>query len=193
MASSALGGKRNVKIFLLYLMQNVRIPLDFATLNDMVMQTDYVMYLDMAEAFHELLDDALIEMSDESIDESAEGGAPADEPRYVVTPKGRIVAEQLHSELLPTILDESLRCALRYLDFRRRGIKTHCSVTQCPDGTAEFYCSVEQDGKILFETRVSVDSMVRANQMEENFRARPEAIYKGMWSLLSGNVNYLFS
>ena len=46
---------------------------------------------------------------------------------------------------------------------------------------------------MLFETRVSVDSMTRARQMEDNFRARPEAIYKGMWSLLSGNVNYLFS
>jgi hypothetical protein len=183
MASSALGGKRNVKIFLLYLMQNVRIPLDFATLNDMVMQTDYVMYLDMAEAFHELLDDALIEVFNAS-----------EEPqRFVVTQKGRIVAEQLHSELLPTILDESLRCALRYLDFRRRGITTHCSVTPMPDGTAAFVCSIEQEGKVLFETRVSVDSMTRARQMEDNFRARPEAIYKGMWSLLSGNVNYLFS
>lgn len=189
MASSALGGKRNVKIFLLYLMQNVHIPLDFATLNDMVMQTDYVMYLDMAEAFHELLDDALIELSDEPVDDDA----PSDEPRYVVTAKGRIVAEQLHSELLPAILDESLRCALRFLDFRRRGIKTHCSATPCPDGSAEFFCSVEQNGKVLFETRVSVDSMMRAKQMEENFRTRPEAIYKGMWSLLSGNVNYLFS
>ena len=113
MASSALGGKRNVKIFLLYLMQNVRIPLDFATLNDMVMQTDYVMYLDMAEAFHELLDDALIEVSDAS-----------EEPqRYVVTSKGRIVAEQLHSELLPTILDESLRCAIASIEKSTGGIK----------------------------------------------------------------------
>ena len=189
MPSSALGGKRNVKIFLLYLMQNIRIPVDFATLNDMVMQTDYVMYLDMAEAFHELLDDKLIEVTSEHADD----GVPEDEPRYMVTAKGRIVAEQLHSELLPTILDESLRCALRYLDFRRRGIKTHCSVTQSEDGTADFYCSVEQNGKILFEIHMSVDSMVRARQMEDNFRTRPEAIYKGMWSLLSGKVNYLFS
>jgi hypothetical protein len=189
-ASSALGGKRNVKIFLLYLMQNIRIRVDFATLNDMVMQTDYVMYLDMAEAFHELLDDALIEVTDDYADDD---NIPKDEPRYTVTAKGRIVAEQLHSELLSTILDESLRCALRYLDFRRRGIKTHCSVTQGEDGTADFYCSVEQNGNILFETHMSVDSMLRARQMEENFRTRPEAIYKGMWSLLSGNVNYLFS
>jgi hypothetical protein len=29
--------------------------------------------------------------------------------------------------------------------------------------------------------------------MERNFRERPEAMYKGMWALLSGNVNCLFS
>ncbi len=193
MPSSALGGKRNVKIFLLYLMQNVRIPLDFATLNDMVMQTDYVMYLDMAEAFHELLDDGLITVANPDEVAPAEAGVPEDEPRYVVTAKGRIVAEELHSDVLPTILDESLRCALRYLDFRRRGITTHCTVTPSPDGGAEFFCSVEQNGKPLFETRVSVDSVMRARQMEENFRARPETIYKGMWTLLAGNVNYLFT
>ncbi len=190
MPVSAMGGKRNVKIFLLYLMQNVRIPLDFATLNDMVMQTDYVMYLDMAEAFHELLDAGLIERTYTDLPDD---GLPEDEPRYIVTPKGRMVAEQLHGELLPTILDESLRCALRYLDFRRRGITARCRVTPNPDGTADFVCALEQKGKVLFETSVSVDCMSRAKQMEENFRARPEVIYKGMWSLLTGNVNYIFT
>ena len=187
MPASALGGKRNVKIFILYLMQNVRYPLDFATLNDMVMQTDYVMYLDLAECFHEALDDGLI---CEVLADPEEENPPA---RYVVTEKGKMVAEQLHNELLPTILEESLSCALRYLDFRRRGIRTRCQVTPNADGTAEFFCAVEQNGVSIFETRVNVDSVVRARQMEENFRARPEAIYKGMWSLLCGNVNYLFS
>lgn len=193
MPSSALGGKRNVKIFLLYLMQNVRIPLDFATLNDMVMQTDYVMYLDMAEAFHEMLDDGLIAVADADELIPAEEGVPEDEPRYVATAKGHIVAEQLHSDILPTILEQSLSCALRYLDFRRRGITIHCTVTPLSEGGAEFFCSVEQNGKPLFETRMNVDSVARAKQMEENFRARPESIYKGMWTLLAGSVNYLFS
>ncbi len=193
MPSSAMGGKRNVKIFLLYLMQNVRIPLDFATLNDMVMQTDYVMYLDMAEAFHELVDDGLIDVVSDDVDIPKEQGVPEDEPRYVVSAKGALVAEQLHSDLLPTLLDESLRCALRYLDFRRRGITTHCKVTPKAGGGADFFCSVEQNGQALFEIHIDVDSLARAKQMEENFRARPETIYKGMWSLLSGNVNYLFT
>ena len=190
--SSAVGGKRNVKIFILYLMQNVRIPLDFVTLNDMIMQTDYIMYLDLAECFHEILDDGLIAQVPHELDGSDEDEKDPP-PRYVVTEKGKMVAEQLHSDLLPTILEESLRCALRYLDFRRRGIRTRCRVEPNPDGTAEFYCSVEQNDKPIFEVHVSVDSVVRARQMEDNFRANPENMYKGMWSLLCGNVNYLFS
>lgn len=189
--SSPLGGKRNVKIFILYLMQNIRLPVDFATLNDMVMQTDYVMYLDLAECFYEVLADGLI-CEIEPMD-----GDEADDrkklPRYVVTEKGKMVAEQLHSELLPTILEESLQCALRYLDFRQRGIRIRCRCTPNGDGTVEFYCAVEQLEKPTFEMRINVDSMVRAQQMENNFRAHPENIYKGMWALLCGNMNYLFS
>ena len=60
MASSAIGSKRNVKIFVLYLMENINYPLDYATLNDIIMQTDYVMYLDFAESFHEMMDASLI-------------------------------------------------------------------------------------------------------------------------------------
>ena len=57
---SMIGSMKNVKIFVLYLMENVGTPLSFVTLNDIVMQTDYIMYLDFAEAFHKMLDDGLI-------------------------------------------------------------------------------------------------------------------------------------
>jgi hypothetical protein len=190
--SSPLGGKRNVKIFILYLMQNIRFPVDFATLNDMVMQTDYVVYLDLAECFYEVLADGLIREVEEADEQDGEDNKKKP-PRYEVTEKGKMVAEQLHSELLPTILEESLRCALRYLDFRKRGIRLRCRCTPNGDGTVEFYCAVEQLEKPTFEMRVNVDSMVRARQMEDNFRAHPENIYKGMWALLCGNMNYLFS
>ena len=38
--ASNLGNKRNVKIFVLYLMENINYPRDFVTINDVVMQTD---------------------------------------------------------------------------------------------------------------------------------------------------------
>ena len=35
--ASLVGSKRNVKIFVLYLMQNINYPLDYVTINDIVM------------------------------------------------------------------------------------------------------------------------------------------------------------
>ena len=68
--------KRNVKIFVLYLMQNINYPLDYVALNDIIMQNDYVMYLDFAESFHEMLASELIEEVCRS---------EADVPMYLVT------------------------------------------------------------------------------------------------------------
>ena len=112
--ASPIGSMNNVKIFVLYLMRNINYPLDLVTVNDIVMQTDYIMYLDFAEAFHDMLDNGLIEEV---------GKNEAGEPLYSVTSRGAIVAEQLKSDLLPSILDHSLTCALRYLDFKRRGVR----------------------------------------------------------------------
>ena len=89
---SPVGNINNVKIFVLYLMENLNYPLDFVTLNDIVMQTDYVMYLDFAEAFHNMLDNGLINEIEEDDN---------DEKLYVITEKGRFVARELKSELLP--------------------------------------------------------------------------------------------
>ena len=98
--ASLVGDKRNVKIFVLYLMQNINYPMDFVTLNDIVMQNDYVMYLDFAESFYEMLDSGLVE----EICQTDDG-----DPMYMVTDKGRIVATELHSEILTSILSARLR------------------------------------------------------------------------------------
>ncbi len=186
--SSPIGSKRNVKIFVLYLMENIDYPLDFTTLNDIVMQTDYVMYLDFAEGFHEMLDAGLIlEYEDNG------------EKLYYVSDKGRCVAQELHSDILSSILDQSLACALRYLDFKKRGIEAHCSSEKRFDGKYDVTCTFTQkkpgdsgERNVIFTTTIVVDSFNRAERMKENFRERPEAIYRGVIALLSGNVNFLF-
>ena len=83
--SSPVGSKKNVKIFVLYLMENINYPLDYITLNDIVMQTDYVMYLDFAEGFHEMLNDGLIA----PVGEGGEGGCEL----YGVTQRARWLPE----------------------------------------------------------------------------------------------------
>ena len=178
---SVIGSKQNVKIFVLYLMENVGRPLDFVTLNDIVMQTDYVMYLDFAESFYKMLDDGLIERVTDGEQEA-----------FAITEKGRMVAESLHSDILSSILDKSLAAALNYLDFKRRGITASCSSARREDGRYDFHCSLTERGQVIYSTTLVVDSQDRAERLKENFRERPEVIYRGVHALLSGNINYLF-
>ena len=179
---SQIGGKRNVKIFVLYLMENINYPLDFFTINDIVMQTDYVMYLDFAEAFNEMLDGELIEKIELT-----------DGELYVVTEKGKCVARELSGDILSTILDQSLARALRYLDFKKRGIVCKCEINKCEDEDRyELSASFTENGKEIFLLKYAVDTLDRARRMKDNFYERPEAIYRGMFALMAGNVNYLF-
>lgn len=182
--ASQVGGKANVKIFVLYLMENINYPLDFITLNDIVMQTDYIMYLDFAESFGEMQDDKLVECV---------GNDEKGEKLFAVTDKGRIVAAELKSSLLDSILDQSLACALRYLNFKKRGIEAKCTVEPTEDGKYRVDCSFTEKGTEIFRTVLCVDSQSRAERMKANFRERPEAIFRGVNALLAGNVNYLFN
>lgn len=181
--SSTIGSKNNVKIFVLYLMRNINLPLDFSTLNDIVMQNDYVMYLDFAESFHEMLEADLIKVDGEN-----EYG----DPTYVVTAKGSLVGEQLKSDIIPSILNKSLECALRYLDFRKRGITVDCTWQHLPDCTYDATLWIYEKGKTVLNVTVNVDSEYRCREIRQNFRDRPEVMYRGIMALLCGKVDYLF-
>ena len=179
-----LRDKRNVKIFVLYLMQNINYPLDYVTLNDIVMQNDYVMYLDFAESFHEMLESELIEVACEN---------EVGDPMYIVTEKGRIVATELHSEILTSILDKSLECALRYLDFKKRNVKVTSKIVEREDGRYDVICVITEKDVVIMQNSVVVDNINRARRMEDNFRDHPEVVYKGVMALLSGNINFIFN
>ncbi len=178
-----ISDKRNVKIFVLYLMQNINYPLDFLTLNDIVMQNDYVLYLDFAESFHEMLDSGLIVEACES---------DAGDPMYMVSDKGMIVATELHSDILTSLLDKSLECALRYLNFKKRGIKVSSRIETRRDGKFELVCIIKEKDVVIMENHTVVDRLDRAKRMEDNFHDHPEGVYKGMMALLSGNLNFVF-
>lgn len=179
---SPIGSKNNVKIFVLYLMENINYPLDYVTINDIVMQTDYVMFLDFAESFNEMLDTGLIEEL-VNYDGSRE---------YVVTEKGRCVARELKSDLVASILDKSLASALRYIDFNRRGVEASSTITPREDGRYSLTCVLEEHKSEIFRVNLVVDNLDRVKRMKNNFMDRPEVIYRGVTALLAGNVNYLF-
>ena len=181
--SSPLGSKQNVTVFVLYLMQNVGYPLDFVTVNDIVRQTDYVAYLDFAESFSFMEDSGLVEQV---------GANDRGEPTYVVSAKGRMVVESMQGDILSSVLEESLTCALRYLDFQRRGVKASCRIRPNPDGGFDFTCTLTEKERVILSITLWTDTKARAERMENQVRSHPENTYRATLALMTGNVNYLF-
>jgi hypothetical protein len=46
---------------------------------------------------------------------------------------------------------------------------------------------------VIMQNSVVVDTINRAQRMEDNFRDHPEVVYKGVMALLSGNINFIFN
>ena len=183
--ASNIGDKRTVKIFVLYLLENINYPLELCTVSDIVMQTDYVMFLDFAESFNEMVDDGLVE---------AVGRTEAGDDLYIITDHGRTVAQTLKSDVLPAVLDKSLAAAFRYLDFARRGILSECEVINenAMTGECDVHVRMLEKKRVLFEATLHVDSKDRASRMQRHFAEKPDVIYRGFNALLSGNMDFLF-
>ncbi len=189
--------KNDIKIFILYLLKNLNYPLDFNTISDIVVQDEFVSYFDFAECFAELLDLGTIEqirVGDEVITEPAigENGRPEKKNElYRITKNGINVVEQLQSSLLNMIKDKSLKSAMRLLSFKSRGSDVKCVSSERPDGKYDLHCEVIENHSTLLEINLVVENKQQLDSMKYNFYERPEVVYRGVISLLTGDINYL--
>lgn len=188
--------KNDIKIFILYLLKNLNYPLDFNTISDIVVQDEYVNYFDFAECFAELLDSGNIEqlhapLPDEQQGNEARRSAKGNDDLYRITENGIQVVEQLQSNLLNMIKEKSLKSAMRLLSFKSRGSDVKCSYTERTDGKYDLKCEViERDCKLL-ELGLVIENKYQLDKMVYNFNQRPEVVYRGIISLLTGDINYL--
>jgi hypothetical protein len=175
--------KNDIKIFILYLMRSVGYPLDFSNINDIVVQDGIVNYFDFAECFAELIDSGNI--SETSVD--------GKEAIYSITEQGKNVADSLQSDLLMMIRERSLKSAMRYLSFKKRGSFIKCQSAELPDGTYSLCCRIVEEKEEIMNITLKVDNKNQLDRMIHNFEERPEAVYKGLMTVLTGEINYLIN
>ena len=113
----------DIKVFILYLMKNVGEPLEFTTVNDIVLQDEFVGYFDFAFCFSDLLDAGAI-VSEES------GGKTL----YSVSALGLETLESYEGSLLPVIKERALRSALRLIAFKRSGSRITTDINEVAGG-----------------------------------------------------------
>ncbi len=180
---SQLRDKNDIKIFILYLLRHIGYPLDFVSINDIVVQDGYVGYFDFVECFAELLETGnIVELPSEE-----EGK----EELYEITPQGVHVADNLDSRLLSSIREKSLKSALRLLSFRERGAKVKFDFQPMAGGRFTATCIISEKEEELMNVTLTLESSNQLERIRHNFYDKPEVVYKGVLAVLTGEVNYL--
>ena len=163
----------------MYLLKNIKEPLEFSTINDIVVQDGFVNYFDFAICFAELLEsNQITELK-------------GDKTLYVISPEGTEAVESVEDKIFVSVKEKALRSALRLLAFNRSGSRTRSRVEKAEKGY-KLICSIEDSEKTLLHIEVFLTDAHYAEKLRVNYDERAEIIYKGVLSLLSGEVNLLF-
>ena len=178
--SFTLRDKTEIKIFVLYLLMNAEEPVDFVTLHDMVVQDAVVGQFDFMDCFFELAETAAVQKIEMNGKEY-----------FTVTPSGREAARMLENDLSKSVRERALRSAKRYLQYRLRGTKARSRVVPLENGKFRLECECSDRDGVYMTTSVVLDTKRQAELMKYNFDDKNELVYKGLMSLLSGDINYL--
>lgn len=177
-----LRDKNDIKIFILYLLNNIGQPMEFSDINDIVVQDGLVGSIEFSECFAELLDVG-------NILEFVEEGTPY----YIISDKGIHVAENLSSELLGFIKSKSLKSALRLISFKKNGNSIETSARARGDGQFDFTCRILHKKEAIMDITLVVESEQQLELMRYRFNERPEVVYRGVLALLTGEVDFLLN
>ena len=107
---ASLKNKKDIKIFILYLLRYVGYPLSYVRLHDICVYDGIVASFDFTECLDELVDADNVLRTVDGSDEY-----------YSVTEQGERVSRALSSDLLRSIRETGKRAAMRLLDFDSDG------------------------------------------------------------------------
>ncbi len=187
--SGTINNPEHIKVFILYLLHKIGYPVTYNDLATIVIRDGYVDYFEFVENFHELLERELV-IKAPGADE-AKSQKPVDRESYTVSPNGRMIAKEYAGNvLLDSVREKSYVSALRHLSLEKRGAVVKHNIEQTGDGYI-FHCSIKDKDGLVFDLALRADSYSQVSKMLGNFEDRPDLIYRGLVSVLSGNVNYL--
>ena len=170
----------DLKVFLLFLLDNIRYPVEQSTVMAIVEENTDDISLDYEQSLRELVDSGHL-LFDE-ID---------NEKFYMISEKGREVATELYDSIDRTLREKSLKSAIKHISLERRGasIKSYIELTENRRYrvTMEAYDSHGE----LMKTSLVVNSIEEAEEMKRNYEAKPDGVYRGVLFAATGRLEFM--
>ncbi len=170
----------DLKVFLLFLLDNIRYPIDRDTLLSIIEENTGDISLDYEQCLGELAS------SEHLLYDELDGAK-----YYMISDKGRAVAAELYDNLDPGFRERSLRSASKHVSLSKSGASIKAYIEETDNKryrvTLEAY---DRYGDIM-KTSLTVNSYAEAEQIKKNFESKPDGVYRGVLFSATGRIEYL--
>ena len=174
-----LTAENEIKIFILYLMNQINHGVFYDDIANMTYESGYVGYFDFADIFSKLVDSGDVEKNGENI--------------CIVTQRGRAIAENLEHLIPAASKTKGTAIAARYADLKKSGAVHSYTLDEESDGY-RFKCTIKDKEKNneIFNISLFIKDKSTAEKISANFKTNPNAVYRGIYAMLTGNADFLF-
>ena len=159
----------DLKVFLLFLLDNIRYPVDSDTITSIVAENTDEISLDYQQCLSELVD------SDHLLFDEVEGVR-----YYMISDKGRVVASELYDSLDAGFRERSLRSAIKHVSLSKSGASIRAYIENTEVGRYRVTLEAHDRFGELMQTSLTVNSLAEAEQIKRNFESKPDGVYRGV-------------
>lgn len=177
---SILTTMTDIKVFLLFLLDNIGYPIEHRTVMNIVEENTGDISLDYEACLTELVDSGHLYFDD-----------LGDEKYYMISDKGRLVASELYDNLDKELREKSLRSAIKHISLSKGGASVKAYITETENKRYKVTMEAHDDSGELMLTSLTVTSLSEAEKIKNNFLQKPDGVYRGVLFSATGRIEYL--
>lgn len=177
---SVLNTMMDIKVFLLFLLDNIAHPIDHTTLMTIIMKNVDMISFDYDECLRELVE------SEHLYYDEVDG-----EKYYMISDKGRFVASELYDNLDPEFRERSLRLAIKHISLSDSGASLESYITGAEANRFRVTLVASDKHGEIMRTAIVVNSKAEAERIKQNFENKPDGVYRGIFFATSGRLEFL--
>ena len=170
----------DMKVFLLFLLDNIGYPLEHGTIIDIVQENTDEISLDYDECLRQLVS------SEHLLYDEVDG-----ERYYMISDSGRLIAAELYDRLDPAFREASIRSAAKHISLSRSKATISSKIVELSDKRFELTVGAKDSQGKLFSLTLTVNSRDEADRMVSAYERDPDSIYRGILFCMSGKLEFL--
>lgn len=161
----------DVKVLILYVMTQVEAPVTAQTIFELCYQDDGLSYFDVRSSIPQMVESGHLE--------------PADDEKYILTPKGRETADITSDSIAFAVRERAREAAARYNRDQRRFRYMQTDITQSENGEYTVRMALDDPTGPLMDLYLTAPTKRQARRLEASYRRCAEIVYRSiMMSLL---------